>query len=351
MEQMCTMVCSDPIEQNNMPKISVIIINYNGKDVVIDCLRSLEKQTWKDFEIIVVDNGSSDDSVKDIRHFLEQCALAGRIKLIPLERNHGFTGGNIRGLEQAQAEYVALLNNDAEADKDWLENLFTTMERNPHVGICASKIIAFGTNVIDSAGDGYSTLLKGFKRGEGEDRASFNVQEPVFGGCAGAVLYRRKMLEEIGFFDDDFFLIHEDTDLNFRAQRTGWKILYVPSAIVYHKVRSTIGIMSDTAVYYTMRNNEFVRIKNIPLSLLFRNLPLLVAGMLTEFFYFAVKHGKLILYLKAKRDVIKSLKIMLRKRKQVRDMARVDTTYLRSQLTPVVNRAFLLPRIKKFFFS
>lgn len=326
-------------------------MNYNGKNVIIDCLRSLEEQAWKDFEIIVVDNGSSDGSVKDIRNFSEQSILSGLIKLIPLGRNHGFTGGNIRGLEQAQAEYIALLNNDAEAEKDWLGNLVTTMEKHPDVGICASKIIAFGTHLIDSAGDGYSTLLKGFKRGEGEDSARFSAQEHVFGGCAGAVLYRRTMLEEIGFFDDDFFLIHEDTDLNFRAQRTGWKILYVPSAVVHHKVRSTIGIMSDMAVYYTLRNNEFVRIKNIPLSLLVRNLPLLVAGMLTEFFYFAVKHGKLILYLKAKRDVIKSLKIMLRKRKQVRDMARVDTTYLHAILTPVFNRAFLLPRIKKFFFS
>jgi GT2 family glycosyltransferase len=334
-----------------MPKISVIIVNYNGKNVIIDCLRSLEEQTWKDFEIIVVDNSSSDDSVKDIRDFSEQSILSDRIKLILLGRNSGFTGGNIVGWEHAQAEYIALLNNDAEADKGWLENLVYAMEKHPDVGICASKIIAFKTNIIDSAGDGYSTLLKGFKRGEGEGSEGFTTPEHVFGACAGAVLYRRRMLEEIGFFDDDFFLIHEDTDLNFRAQRAGWKVLYVPSAVVYHKVRSTIGMMSDVAVYYTLRNTEFVRIKNMPLSLIVRSLPLLAAGMFSEFLYFAVKHGKLILYLKAKRDAIKGLKKMLHKRKHIREMTRVNTKYLYSLLTPVMNRAFLLPRVKKFFFS
>lgn len=334
-----------------MPTISVIIVNYNGKDVILDCLQSLEKQTWKDFDIIIVDNGSSDDSVEAIRNFSLQSTLSGHIKLIPLGRNSGFTGGNIVGFEHSQAKYIALLNNDAEADKGWLGSLVSAIEKHPDVGICASKIISFGTNVIDSAGDGYSTLLKGFKRGEGEESEGFTMEEYVFGACAGAVLYRRNVLEEIGFFDDDFFLIHEDTDLNFRAQRAGWRVLYVPSAVVYHKVRSTIGMMSDVAVYYTLRNNEFVRIKNMPLSLILRSLPFLAMGMLTEFFYFAVMHGKLILYLKAKRDAIKGLKRMLRKREQIRDMTRVETKYLYSLFTPVMNRAFLLPRIKKFFFS
>ena len=124
------------------------------------------------------------------------------------------------------------------------------------VGICASKLIVYGTNIIDSAGDGFSTSLKGFKRGEGENATLYNKRENVFGACAGAAIYRRKMIEEIGFLDEDFFLILEDTDLNLRAQRHEWKVLYVPEAIVFHKVGYSIGNKSDKSYYYALRNNK-----------------------------------------------------------------------------------------------
>ena len=149
-------------------------------------------------------------------------------------------------------------------DEKWLEELVRQMDRDSRIGVCASKLMVYNSNRIDSAGDGYTRTLKGFKHGEGEESNKFNEQKFVFGACAGAALYRKEMLEQIGFLDEDFFLIHEDTDLNFSAQLAGWKVLYVPTAMVHHKVRSSIGIMSDMAVYYTLRNNEFVRIKNVP---------------------------------------------------------------------------------------
>lgn len=104
------------------------------------------------------------------------------------------------------------------------------------------------------------------------------------------------MIEEVGFLDEDFFLIHEDTDLNFRAHLYGWKVLCVPTAIVHHKVRSSIGHMSDMAVYYTLRNSELVRMKNIPISLCLNCLPEFILGMVTEFLYFAIKHRRMLLY-------------------------------------------------------
>jgi GT2 family glycosyltransferase len=338
-------------EAGEMSKVSIIIINYNGRNFIPPCLKALEAQSFKDFEIILVDNGSSDDSLEKIRDFSKENSLACMMKIIPLDRNEGFAGGNITGFAHTGSEYVALLNNDTEPAKEWLENLLRAMESDPSVGVCASKMISFGTTVLDSAGDGFSTLLKGFKRGEGGNSDSYNKQEFIFGACAGAAFYRRKMLEEIGFFDQDFFLIHEDTDLNFRAQLAGWKVMYVPAAVVYHKVRSTIGHMSDTAVYYTLRNSEFVRIKNVPLLLFLQCLPCFVLAAITEFLYFAIKHKRLRLYYKAKIDVLRNLRGMLVKRKKIMAMRRVDNKYLHSIMTTVWNTEFVLAKVKKLLFG
>jgi len=331
-------------------KVSVIVINYNGGDLTNNCLGALETQSFKDFEIILVDNGSTDNSLEGIRNFLEKRHLTQPLKIISLDVNLGFSGGNLAGIDKAEAEYIALLNNDTEPDRSWLGNLVKAMEANPDIGICASKMIVHGTDVIDSAGDGFSTLLKGFKRGEGEDKGKYNREELVFGACAGAALYRRKMLEEIGFFDKDFFLIQEDTDLNLRAQLAGWKVMFVPTAVVHHKVRSTIGHMSDDAVYYSLRNSELVRLKNIPFIIFLRCFPEFVVAEIADFLYFAVKHRKLKCYLKAKIDVILSLKSTLGKRKHVmQNIKKVGTSYLYSVMTPVWDRRFFVAKVRKLF--
>jgi GT2 family glycosyltransferase len=329
-------------------KVSAIIVNYNRKDLTAACLKSLLNQTFKDFEIILVDNGSTDDSLELVRLFSEENRLGKRMKIVPLQHNRGFAGGNIAGLTHADAEFIALLNNDTEPDKEWLRSLSEAMGKNPEIGICASKMIVHGTNTIDSAGDGFATSLKGFKRGEGQNEDAYNSREYIFGACAGAALYRRKMLDDIGFFDDDFFLIHEDTDLNLRAQLAGWKVLYVPEAVVHHKVRSSIGQMSDMAVYYTLRNSELVRIKNIPLGLFLRVMPAFILTVIFEFLYFAVRHGKAGLYVRAKLDAIKMLKSMLLKRSKVMGMRRVSNSYLYRMMVPVWNMNFFLSKIKKF---
>ena len=332
-----------------MIKVSIIIINYNSNGLIIDCLKALEAQLFKDFEIILVDNNSSDNSLQTVNAYLKNNPLTCPIRLISLSTNLGFTGGNLVGLGCTEAEYIALLNNDTEPHRDWLYNLVAGIDTNTDVGICASKLLVFGADVIDSAGDGYATSLKGYKRGEGEDKGKYDEQKYVFGACAGAVLYRQKMLEEIGFFDDDFFLIHEDTDLNLRAQIAGWKVLYVPTAVVYHKVRSSIGHMSDLAVYYTLRNSEFVRIKNIPCSIFLRCLPEFIIGTIAEFLYFALKHRKLRLYINAKLDVLKLLPKMLKKRRTIVKNKKVSSKYLYSIMTSVWNKEFIAQKAQKFF--
>jgi len=334
-----------------MSRVSVIIVNYNGLGLIRDCLKALELQRFKNFKVVMVDNGSQDGSLLDIRRFLEESPIGSSVKLVPFERNLGFAEGNVEGLKHADGDYIALLNNDAAPDKNWLGELVMAMDSDLNVGICASKLIIYESDIIDSAGDGFSTSLKGFKRGEGEASSLFNRVEYVFGACAGAAIYRRKMIEEISFLDEDFFLIHEDTDFNFRAQLYGWKVLYVPTAMVQHKVRSSIGHMSDTEVYYALRNSELVRIKNVPLALFISCFPEFIMGMVTEFIYFAIKHKRLTSYFKAKIDAIRMLRAMLKKRKMNLPGAKVNTERLRELMTPVFERNYLRKRLKKFFFG
>ena len=201
-----------------MPKVTLIVVNYNARDLIINCLRALEKQLFKHFEVVIIDNGSSDDSLGQIEGFFERNQLAHSIKLIAFKKNLGFAGSNLEELKHSNAEYIALLNSDTEPRKEWLGELVKAMDNDLNVGICASKLIVNVTDIIDSAGDGFPTALRGFKRGEGGKTSSYNRNEFIFGACAGAALYRRKRVDEIGFLDEDFFLIHEDTDLNFRAQ-------------------------------------------------------------------------------------------------------------------------------------
>jgi GT2 family glycosyltransferase len=309
-----------------MPKVSVIIVNYNGEGLMRGCLQALERQGLGDFEVVIVDNASTDGSLDEIRSFLKESSIASMIKLIPSGKNLGFAGGNIEGLKYTSGEYIALLNNDTEPDARWLEELVKAMDTDPESGICASKMIVHGTDVIDSVGTGFSTALKGFDVGEGEASFLYNKRRYVFGACGGAALYRRKMIEEVGFFDKDFFLIHEDIDLNFRAHLHGWKVLYVPEAIVYHRVKSSIGRMSDMAVYYTLRNSEWVRIKNTPFGVFIKCLPAFLIGLTIELIYFVVKHKKMALF-RAKKDAIKLFPKMLKKRATVMKNKKVSNRY------------------------
>ena len=334
-----------------MQVVSVIIVNYNGRGYIQRCLESMSKQRYGNFETVIVDNGSQDDSLVVIKDSLAGLGLDRTAKVIESDRNLGFAGGNLNGLLHSSGEYIATLNNDAEADEAWLTSLVEVMDCNPDAGICASKILQYNSGVIDSAGDGFSKSLQGFKRGEGEPHERYNKREYVFGACAGAAMYRRTMLEEVGFFDEDFFLIHEDTDLNLRAQLRGWKILYVPEAVVYHKVRSSIGHMSDTAVYYTIRNRDYVRIKNIPAGIFLRCFPGFVMSIIAEFIYFVLKYKKLKLYIRAKKDVIRMLPEMMKKRSSILKRRQVPNDYLTGIMTPLWERGFAKSKLKKILYG
>jgi hypothetical protein len=225
------------------------------------------------------------------------------------------------------------------------------MNRYPQVGICASKILVHNSDVIDTAGDGFVRSLKGFKRGEGENRLLYNAEEFVFGACAGAALYRRQMIDDIGFLDEDFFLIHEDSDLNFRAQLCGWKVIYVPTAVVSHKVRSSIGRKTDLEVYHTLRNSYFVKVKNTPPGLFALCLLEIIGTIVMEFIYFVIKHRRTRLYMSAIGDAVSLLPTMLRKRRINMKRRRVTNLYLMSIMSPVYGKGVFRSKLRKLFYD
>jgi GT2 family glycosyltransferase len=247
-----------------MIKASIIIPHLNGKHHLDDCLGSLRQQTVKAFEVLLVDNGSSDGTQAYVRENFPE------VTLIELGQNQGFTGACNAGWAAAQGEIVILLNNDTEVEPNWLREVLATFAQNPQVGMVASKMLLFDQrDTFHTAGDFYR--VDGIPGNRGvwqKDVGQFDQIEPVFSACGGSSAYRRTMLAEIGFLDDDFFFSCEDVDMGWRAQLAGWQVLYVPTAVVYHKLKATGG--SVTGSYYDGRNFLYLIWKNYPSTLLRR---------------------------------------------------------------------------------
>ncbi|MBI5671224.1 MAG: glycosyltransferase family 2 protein [Chloroflexi bacterium] len=241
--------------------LSVIIPNWNGARFLPTCLDALARQTYTSLEVIVVDNASHDGSPALIREQYPD------VKLVELPENKGFTGACNAGIEAAQGEFVALLNNDTEVDTGWAAAVVDAFQRHPEIGIVASKMLLFDQrDHIHTAGDYFTTDGRAGNRGVWQqDVGQFDREEYVFSACGGSSAYRRAMLDQIGLLDDDFFFSLEDMDLAWRAQLTGWRCLYTPRAVVYHHLSATGG--GVTASYYDGRNLIFVLVKNLPAAL------------------------------------------------------------------------------------
>ena len=310
-----------------MPKTTFIVVNWNGKSFLSDCLDALLSQSCKDFEIILVDNGSIDDSVAFVKENYPS------ILLITLDNNTGFTGGNNVGFQHASGEYIALVNNDAILCPNWLFLMMTAIEEDRLLGCCAAKIMISGTNLIDSVGDIFTTAFSGTKVGELHDIKEFSKRRYIPGACAAAALYKREMLEDIGFLDDDFFLNHEDTDLNLRAWLAGWKCLYVPEAVVEHRVSTTIGKLSETSVYYFARNSLWVWVKNTPIYFMFRYLHHRILYEIASFVFFCLIAQRWRPFLRGKYHSLKGLPYMFSKRKTIQ--IRLTRKEIRQGLIPL----------------
>jgi GT2 family glycosyltransferase len=243
------------------PTISVVIPNFNGRALLADCLASLERQTFTGFEVIVVDNGSTDGSAEETRRRYPWVA-----RVVENSANLGFAKACNQGIEAARGQYIALLNNDTEAHPAWLAELARTAEGNPDTGMFATKTLFFDRrDVIDTAG--HLIYPDGLNRGRGRleiDSGQYDRLTDVFFPSGAAALYRRAMLDEIGLFDEHHFAYGDDTDLGIRGRLAGWKCLFVPGAMVYHRYSMTTGEYSPAKVFLVERNRIWIAWKYFP---------------------------------------------------------------------------------------
>jgi GT2 family glycosyltransferase len=311
------------------PRATVVVPNWNGERFLKVCLGSLREQSFQDFETILVDNGSSDGSVEFVeRNFPE-------VRVVRLKENQGFSAAVNAGIGASDAEHVALLNNDTEADASWLKALVEAAEHHPEAALFASKLVDFhDRGLLDGAGDALRKSGLPYRIGHGElDRGQFEKETYVFGACAAAALYRRALFEEVGLFDEDFFSNCEDGDVSFRAQLAGHRCLYVPGSVVYHMgSASTGGKRSVTNTRLGTQNGINLLVKNLPASLAWRMLPSLVAGQLYRLVTTSLSPSILRAYLGGLTGAWRLLPRMLEKRKAIQKRRRVSDDYIRELL-------------------
>lgn len=310
-------------------KVYVVVLNWNGKDFVEKCLDSLQKQSYK-AEIVVIDNGSIDGSKELIERKYP------KVHLIKEPKNHGFAGGVNLGIKHAvdnDADAVALFNNDAVADKKWLESLVIALKDKPKAGIVTSKLMQSDGIHLDSTGDFYTTWGMPFPRGRNKKaRGIFDKREFIFGASGGASIYRTSMLQEVGLFDEDFFAYLEDVDISFRAQLAGWQVLYEPSAVAYHHISGTSSKLGSFSRYHTVKNFYMLYTKNMPGYLYWKYLPLFILHGIRLGVSSFVRGGGLA-YLKGAGRALILFPATLRKRRRIQSQRKVSIQYIDSVLT------------------
>lgn len=252
------------------PLISIIVVNWNGLEFLDECFESLERQTWKNREFILVDNGSTDGSRELLTRWAARLPAA---QAILLPNNTGFCGGNNIGFSKARGEWIALFNSDAVAEPAWLEELMRYADESRRIGMLASKILFRNPpGIIDKVG--HLIYWDGQNRGRGtmeRDIGQYDTPEEILWPDACAAMYHRRIFEEAGGFDETFFAFGDDADLGCRARLLGWKAWYVPSAVVQHRHSASFGAYSSLKVRLVERNRLLLAVKNFSPSLLLQS--------------------------------------------------------------------------------
>lgn len=264
-------------------KLSIIIPNYNGLRFLPGCLSTLSQQTFSDFEIVIVDNGSTDDSTGFIRRNYP------KVHLLTLPKNTGFAAAVNIGIRASQSPYVMLLNNDTTLAPDCVELLLSCIENKPYIFSAGARILtAKAPHLADTCGDYYSVFGYAFCRGQGLMPNALPKQVyPVFTNCACAAVYRRSLLEKTGLFDERFFAYLEDVDIGFRARRLGLANVHCPNAIVYHTGSgTTVGKYTAFKVFHSARNNVLLRHNNLTFLQKLFHFPAWAGGSLLKYLYF-----------------------------------------------------------------
>jgi len=307
------------------PRVTVVVPNWNGERFLEICLSSLRLQTFRNFETLLVDNGSSDGSVGFVEENFPE------VRVIRLPENRGFSAAVNAGIMVSEANLVALLNNDTEVDPGWLEALVRAAAEHPEAGFFASKLVDFrDRRLLDGAGDALRKSGLPYRLGHGErDRGQFEREAFVFSACAAAALYRRSVFEEIGLFDEDFFSNCEDWDVGFRAQLAGYRCVYVPGSVVYNVgSASTGGQKSALNTRLGAQNGINVLVKNLPAALIAKSLPFVLAGQLSRLAVTALSPGLFRAYLSGLAGARRLLPRMLKKRREIQKRRRVSDDYV-----------------------
>jgi GT2 family glycosyltransferase len=292
--------------------VSIIIVTLNSAKYLSRCFEALSRQTVTNFEVIVVDNGSSDRGLANL--VTDWPGVSLRIEYLP--QNLGFAVANNVGAHLARGHWLALLNADAFPEPDWLERFLEVAETMPDAFFASRQIQANTPTKLDGEGDTYHISGLAWRRNYGLPVREKCVIEEIFSPCAAAAFYPRQAFLNVGGFDEDYFAYQEDVDLGFRLRLKGLHCYYVSQAVVHHVGSVTFGKYSDFAIYYGHRNLVWTYVKNMPAPLLWIFLPLhLVANLLTMFRFLSVGHGKAIW--RAKVDAIHGLAPMLGKRKNI----------------------------------
>lgn len=306
-------------------KVSVVILNWNGLHHLSECLSALAAQSLPAFQTIVVDNASNDGSAQWVG------ANYAQVELVCLSENRGFAGGNAASLPFIRGEVIVLLNNDTKPRPDFIQKISDCAEAHSQIGLIAAHLVDWEGRLTDSAGDGCKVTGRGFGRHRGQPVSAAPQSGPVFGACGGAVLYRREMIEDVGFLDEDFFMNVEDTDLAFRAQLFGWSAWFCREAVVHHRISASQGSWSRLSVYYTTRNHVWLCAKNVPLWLLIKYLPLNIIET-TLIFIAACRRRQGAAFIAGLWDGLRGLPKAIRKRNRIQKGRRISTKELEKRL-------------------
>lgn len=269
----------------NMQIATVVIPNLNGMKYLKDCLDSLMEQSRQDFSILIIDNGSEDGSADYVE------ARYPEVEVVRFAKNEGFCRAVNEGILRAATPYVVLLNNDTICEPFFIEELVRVMERDPKCFSCASCMVQMqDADRIDNAGDYYCALGWAFALGKGKPASHYKKERKIFSACAGAAIYRRKVFDEIGLFDEAHFAYLEDIDVAWRARIAGYCNRYAPSAVVHHMGSATSGsVYNEFKIRHSSRNSIYLVYKNMPLLQIVINLPFLIPGFLIKMIFFARK--------------------------------------------------------------
>jgi len=247
--------------KNNPPLVSIILLNYNGKNFIRQCIKSILNSSYDNFELIVVDNNSTDNSIRIVEEFVDD-----RIKIIKTKKNLGYAGGNNFGVKKAAGDYLVILNIDTEVDKEWLTELVKVMEQDTAIGVAQPKLLLLDDKTIfDSAGDYIDFFGAACRRGGDwfeKDHGQYDTIHDIFSARGAAIITRKKLVEEIGLFDDDYFLDYEDIDFCWRVRLYGKRVVMIPASIVYHKTGGISSKEPRLKNIHPLKNRMMTLIKN-----------------------------------------------------------------------------------------